>query len=194
MPPTATTRPWSALVLRRHTCLQASSSTTSRLRTRASPVVVEHDSGLLHAGCARSIGHGPHACMAILRTALTHVLQPDPTSKVRSTSLIRGIRGQAGGGNQPNEARTGPSPDPYSTPPAGPSGMSGQSENPAPIMSRSSLHERGGKALFGGTSAPGSEGRAPEEPPLRRSAHAVSQRPEVRESRSRVQILAVESW
>jgi hypothetical protein len=33
------------------------------------------------------------------------VLQPAPTSAGRATSLIRGIRGQAEGGNQRNEAR-----------------------------------------------------------------------------------------
>jgi hypothetical protein len=38
-------------------------------------------------------------------TAPTHVLQPAPTSAGRATSLIRGICGQAEGGNQRNEAR-----------------------------------------------------------------------------------------
>jgi hypothetical protein len=37
--------------------------------------------------------------------APTHVLQPDPVSKDRSTSLIRGIRGRAGCGSQTHEAR-----------------------------------------------------------------------------------------
>jgi len=39
-----------------------------------------------------------------LNTAPTHVLQPGPASVGRPTSLIRGIRGQASGGNQLNEA------------------------------------------------------------------------------------------
>jgi hypothetical protein len=38
-------------------------------------------------------------------TAPTHVLQPAPTQASRATSLIRGTRGQAEGGNQCNEAR-----------------------------------------------------------------------------------------
>src|SRR6476661_4986387 len=57
----------------------------------------------------------------------------------RPTSLIRGIRGQASSGNQPNEAtdddnhRRRPPSELYSTPPTGPTGMLMQPWNPGPI-------------------------------------------------------------
>ena len=66
-------------------------------------------------------GHGPKRPRPA--AAPTHVLQPGPASTGRPTSLIRGIRGQARGGNQNNEARPcGPASDPFSTPPPGPAG------------------------------------------------------------------------
>jgi len=74
-----------------------------------------------------------------LNTAPTHALQPGPTSAGRPTSLIRGIRGQASSGNQPNEAtdddnhRRRPPSERYSTPPTGPTGMLMQPWNPGPI-------------------------------------------------------------
>src|SRR5690606_15210534 len=78
-----------------------------------------------------------------LTTAPTHALKPDPTSLGRSTSLIRGIRGQTSDGNQPNGA-TDPqadTPEPVSTPLTGPAGTLTIPGPAAVINRRSSLHE-----------------------------------------------------
>ncbi len=90
----------------------------------SSPLVVSVLTGS-PAGATRTSGHGPKETRPT--AAPTHVLQPDPASLDRSTSLIRGIRGRAGCGNQKNGA--GPlraSPEPISTPPPGPAGMTMQ--------------------------------------------------------------------
>lgn len=83
---------------------------------------------------------------ANLTTAPTHVLKPDPASLGRSTSLIRGIRGQTSDGNQSHEA-TDPqadTPEPFSTPLTGPAGTL-TIPGPATVINRrSSLHEPSG--------------------------------------------------
>jgi hypothetical protein len=80
----------------------------------------------------------------------THVLQPGPASTGRPTSLIRGIRGRAGGGSQAHEAR------PHTkeaslrslldaTPPNQP-GCSCNPGTPVPIKLRCPLHDHGSDA------------------------------------------------
>ncbi len=80
---------------------------------------------------------------ANLTTAPTHVLKPDPASLGRSTSLIRGIRGQTSDGNQSHEAADpqADTPEPFSTPLTGPAGTL-TIPGPATVINRrSSLHE-----------------------------------------------------
>src|SRR5690606_19604297 len=60
------------------------------------------------AEATHASGHGPKETRPT--AAPTHVLQPVPTSTSRTTSLIRGIRGRAGCGNQTNEANPSRSP------------------------------------------------------------------------------------
>ena len=68
--------------------------------------------------------------------APTHVLQPGPASTGRATSLIRGIRGRAGCGNQIERGQTltGPPPERFSTPPPGPAGMTMQPWDLSPVV------------------------------------------------------------
>ena len=88
----------------------------------------------------------PQGWASNLNTAPTHALQPGPTSTGRPTSLIRGIRGQASGGNQLHEAnrrhpQRRPSSETCSTPPHRTSRDAHATLEPRTDQDRSSLHE-----------------------------------------------------
>ena len=119
------------------------------------PPVVHPASLESHAGSHRLArrggapsGHGPRRPRPA--AAPTHVPQPGQASTDRPASLIRGIRGQARGGNQSCGARPcGPAPDQFSTPPPGPAGMTMQPPGTsAPWWiheNRCPLHDRTGR-------------------------------------------------